>query len=514
LNIADHLELERQVKQLRRQGLDPDEILDRLNGAADSAMVPGIIQRIVLLNPTRELREFSHLTDAGNAERFVDHYSGVCLYVPTWRSWRFWDGARYAADGTRRETRFALETVAAIHREAARVTAGEKRADGLTAKDLSKWARDSESATRVQAMISLAAARMAVAPDVFDCDPWVLNCRNGVLDLRTGKLAAHDPSQRFTKITAAPYDPAERAPGWLAFLDRITGGDESLVSFLKRVLGYSLTGSVREQVFFLAYGRGANGKSTLLEVTRAVLGDYAAQTGFETFLAKRNDDGVRNEIAALRGARLVTASEAPAGRRFSEAVLKQLTGGDVVRARFLYQEAFEFRPECKIVLSSNHRPRIGDNSHAMWRRVKLIPFNVTIALHERVADLAERLVAEEAAGILAWMVEGCLEWQRVGLGEPHGVVEATDAYRDEEDGIGAFVDACCEMRPDLMSTAGDLYRLYKSWTERNEQEAISQTAFGRALGELGLRRVKGKHVITWHGIGITAAVDGSLRWTV
>jgi putative DNA primase/helicase len=280
-------------------------------------------------------------TDLGNAERLVRLFGDRIRFVPQW-GWLVWDGERWARDnGNQRITELAEETVRQIYREAAEAQDPEERAK------LAKWAIASESRQRITAMIDLAAPMCLASPEEFDADDWLLNLENGVLNLRTLEFLPHDPNLKLTKLAPVTYDPNADCPKWKAFLQRIFNNNERLIRFVQRAVGYSLTGSTREQCLFFLHGTGANGKSTFLEVIRALLGDYAVTTDFSTFVADRKSS-VRNDIARLHSARLVTAIEVGEGKRFAEELIKTLTGGDTVAARFLYREFFEFKPRFKV----------------------------------------------------------------------------------------------------------------------------------------------------------------------
>ena len=302
------------------------------------------------------------------------------------------------------DTKLAFDLSRKVCREAAAECNKDKIAPNLA------------SAKTVAAVerLALADRRIAATVDQWDADPWLLNTPDGVVDLRTGQRRPHRAEDYQTKITAV--GPGGDCPRFLAFLDRITGGDGELVAYLQRVLGYALTGLTREHALFFGYGTGANGKSVLLSTVSGLLGDYHKSAPIETFTAS-NADRHPTDLASLRGARLVTATETEEGRRWAESGIKQLTGGDTVAARFMRQDFFEYRPAFKLIIAGNHKPSLRSVDEAIRRQFHLIPFAVTIPPEERDADLAEKLKAEWP-GILAWLVEGCLEWQTEGLRPP------------------------------------------------------------------------------------------------
>jgi putative DNA primase/helicase len=404
-------------------------------------------------------------------------------------------------DETGAVERKAKETAESIYKEAATATDPDER------QALAKWAVCSESEARIRAMISLAKSEpsIAVAADQLDADTWLLNCLNGTIDLRTGELRPHQRDDLCTKQVPVEYDPDASCPRWNDFLAEIMGYKLLLASFLHRAVGYALTGDTSEQVLFLLYGTGANGKSSFLETIKAVLGDYARQADPATFLARKHDS-VRNDVARLAGARFVSAIEAEEGKYLSEALVKSVTGGDTVAARFLYSEFFEFRPQFKIFLAANHKPLIRGTDNAIWRRVRLVPFTVTIPSDQQDKHLLEKLRAE-LPGVLAWAVRGCLVWQKHGLEEPKEVQAATESYRDEMDLLGGFLSECCIQGPAAWATAKDLYQAHALWCSANGEHQMGQRRFGINLAERGFQSCKGTHgVRIWRGIGLVARV--------
>lgn len=426
-----------------------------------------------------EERRRTPTTDIGNAERLIAMHGRDLHYVTAWRSWLVWNGKRWQRDEVCELERKAKRTVRAIWREARSEKNKERK------KDLSRHAIISEGNSRINAMIERARAEpgVAVRYQEFDQQPFLFNVKNGTLDLSTGEIHPHDRDHLLTKYTDVEYVEGATSPLWLAFLDKIFGGDQLLIDYLQRAVGYSLTGDTREQCLHLMHGTGSNGKSTFLEVLQALLGDYGVQADFATFVEKKGD-GPRNDVARLAGARMVRSSEIGEGKRLNESLVKSLTGQDTIAARYLYSEAFEFRPTFKLWLAANHKPVIRGTDHAIWRRVRLIPFTVTIRDDEKDETLKDRLLGE-LPGILQWAISGCESWLESGLNPPEVVTIATAAYKNESDILGSFLEECCELSPALEVSATELYTAYKRWAHENGEFELSQTAFGRRIEERG-----------------------------
>ena len=349
-------------------------------------------------------RDETHLslTDLGNAKRFASEHGRDVRYCHRWKKWLIWDGRRWVKDDTGTIQERAKETAIAILSEAAKELHDEKR------KKLLAWQKQSEFEHRIRALITLAQSEdgLPVRVEELDCDPMLLNLQNGTINLTTAEFREHRREDLITKVAPISYDPNATCPQWLLFLDRIMNGNNELISFLQRAVGYSLTGDTSEHALFLFYGTGANGKTTFLEVLRHALGDYVMSADFSSFIVSRGAS-VRNDLARLAGARLVTAVESEANRRLAEEVIKQITGGDTITARYLYSEHFEFRPQFKLFLATNHKPRIRGTDVAIWRRIHLVPFTVTISNEEQDKALPAKLRGE-APGIL-----------QLGLGRAH-----------------------------------------------------------------------------------------------
>jgi P4 family phage/plasmid primase-like protien len=434
------------------------------------------------------------LTDLGNAERLVARFRADIRFVPQW-GWMVWEGKRWARDeGASEMMRRAVSTVRSMYDDISKLKDSRER------QSLADHVMRSESAPRLEAMVKLAQHQVRVHASDFDRDPWLLNVLNGTLDLRTGTLRPHRREDLITKLASLPFEPDALAPAWDRFVRQIMADNNRLVVFLQRATGYSLTGVTSEQVLFIAYGVGANGKSTFLKLISEVLGDYAVQTPSDTLMVKR-EGAISNDLARLQRARLVTAIETEDGRRLAEALVKQLTGGDPVPARFLYREFFEFVPEFKLFLVANHKPRIRGTDHAVWRRIRLVPFEVVFDPPDK--GLRDRLRAE-LPGILAWAVRGCLDWQRNGLGLPEEIRDATETYRRDEDALAQFLEEVCIQAPTARVRFADLYAAYTAWCEQNGERPLSTRSLGMKLAEKGFAPNTGGTRV-WKGLGLIRA---------
>lgn len=421
-------------------------------------------------------------TDVGNAERLASILRGRAHWCHPWKSWIVWDGTRWKRDET---------GGAPIMQEAFALVKGM----ATSAKDphALTWAKKTQERKHLNAMVELAKTRPGVytTPDDLDRNDWLLNVANGTLELRTGELRAHRREDLITRITNVPYDPDADITRWAAFLDRVTDGSRDLQLFLYRAAGYSLTGSTREQALMFLYGTGRNGKSTFMDLLMHVMGEYAIHTPTETLMVKGNNSNVPNDVARLKGARLVAATETEAGKRLAESLVKQLTGGDQITARFLHAEYFTFVPTFKLWLSGNHLPAIYGVDEGIWRRIRLVPFEVSIPEHEVDPDLKDRL-KEESTGILAWCVSGALDWQREGLLTPSAVLDATSGYRREMDTISEFIEDHVEEAPGEFLTSRDLFEAYRSWCEGLGEKPRTQKALSSALKKKGYEPIKGR----------------------
>jgi P4 family phage/plasmid primase-like protien len=404
-------------------------------------------------------------------------------YVPSW-GWVTWSGQRWSRDEEGdRVAAWAAEALRDHYIERARAAADPKEQAALLGQAAKCLAR-----ARVTPALAFAKAWLRAEPESFDQHPYLLNTPTGVLDLQEGKLLPHDPSLRLTRMTTAPYDPDADCPTFRRFLSEIFAGNERLIAYVQRLLGHTLIGGNPERVFVILWGLGANGKSTLVEAVAYALGDYAQETPPETFLALDGDDvRPRNDLARLYAARLVTASEAKNRAKLDAAVVKRITGGDRIAARFLFREFFEFTPQFVPILRTNFKPRVAGDDQAAWDRLRLVPFTVRIPPERQDRRLLEKLKAE-APGILRWLTEGCRRYLEQGLQDPPEVREATARYRAEVDDLYRFLEERTERAPDASIQASVLYQAYKEWALQEEAEPVGGKRFGEAMLNLGYER--------------------------
>ena len=443
----------------------------------------------------------NQLTDLTNAELLIREYGDRIRFCPEWSKWLVWDGCVWKIDSGCRIFELAVACIRGMYVHIKTIQNQEWR------QTLEKHLIKSESLRRFDSMLNLAGRRIAIqiAPKEIDMDGYLLNVKNGTIDLRTGELHEHLKENFISKCANVTYEKDARHENWNLFLLRIMDGNGRLIDFLQKAAGWALTGDMSEQTMFILYGSGANGKSTFLNMIMDILGEYAMSTPTESFMRKHSD-GISNDIARLKGTRFVTSVEAEEGKSMSESLIKQVTGQDVLSARFLYGEFFDFFPTFKIFMATNHMPVIKGNDHGIWRRIKLVPFTVTIPYGERDPNLMEKL-RQEKSGILNWMIEGCIRWQKEGLGTPEEVQTATDEYQEDMDTIATFLSECC-VRDDkgyLRISSADLYRGYCAWCVQNSEHPFVQRMFAIHLQHMGVK--KGRDMSTRYWKGIALKVD-------
>jgi putative DNA primase/helicase len=424
-----------------------------------------------------DLKDGQSTTDIGNARRFINQHGNDVRYCEG-LGWLAWNGKCWDQNLPEVELK-AQKTAKSLFSEVSGFRDSSDRSEFF------RFAQRSNNQRSLRDMLATARPSLRITPELLDSDLYLLPCSNGTLDLNTGALREHDRKDYITSFVSAPYDPHAECPEFDNFCRRIFEGDIGLIKYVQRAIGYSLTGSVDEQCFFIAYGTGANGKSTLMNIISDLLGETLAKiTPVETLLSTKQGGSIPNDLARLRGARFVVASEPEAEQKMAEGLLKTLTGGDKIAARFLNKEYFEFTPKFKLWLQTNFKPLFSGEDGALWRRVTLIPFRVTIPKAEQDLELLSKL-KKELPGILRWAVEGCLEWQKEGLNPPDSVLQATSRFQSERDYLQQFLNDNTAADRGETVTKRELHQTFVTWCTENEHEPPTQAALGRKLKRLG-----------------------------
>ena len=489
--------LHAEAGKLRSMGYTPHQILPLIlqinqsecSPPLDESEVVALVESTWRYDPD-EHRNIHH-TDAGNAELMARKYKGEVLYCPDTKSFLVYDGSRYVKD-TENKVEWLMKDLLKSWMIQANLDTDEDRRK-RTIQHILK----SENQNRIKAAVDSLKSEpgLSAGLDNFDKDIWKFNVANGTIALKTGKLQSHTPADLLMKKSPVKYEPNAKCPHWINFVDSITNGNKELQGFLQEALGYSLTGDTSEQCLFILHGSGANGKSTFIEIAREVLGDYGMQIPVETLLVRKHE-GASNDVAGLKGARFAAASEAEKGQSLAESKIKQLVAGnDKISARFLYGEFFDYVPQFKIFLATNWMPKISGTDHGIWRRIRLIPFEVafidpkihpeTPTNRQQDRGLGAKL-RSELSGILNWMLAGCLRWQKEGLSRPEAVTSATEGYREDNDPVGQFIGERCET--DGSEAFAPLYEAYYDWATEARDRPINRKEFSQRLAAKGYNR--------------------------
>lgn len=415
--------------------------------------------------------------DTGNADRFIDHFGDLARFSFIDKKWFYYNGSYWDLDLTG-NVRSMVDAMVEMMKSEPVNAFGDLDLEEVE-KEFGKHIKRSRSSTGKKAVVEELKHRLTVLPNDFDKDTMLMNTENGYVDLANGVLHEHDISKMFSQQANTEFTDKIDAPEWEQFLEDIFASDFELINYVQKAVGYSLTGSTREQAMFILHGNGRNGKSLFLETISDILGTYAKTMQANSIMVKQTN-GVNTDIARLKGARLVTSSEPNEGFRLDEGLLKQLTGGDKVTARKLYGDEFEFNPQFKLWLATNHKPIVRGTDDGIWRRLILVPFNVQIPDHKVDKDLKYKL-QREASGILNWAVDGCLKWQREGLKVPSIIENASKGYRNEMDVLEGFIADCLSVGSGYTLPASIAYKAYKNWATDNNQYLMNSTKFGREL---------------------------------
>lgn len=438
---------------------------------------------IIVDEVTGEIKKMYENNDTGNAKRLVDRFGNIIRYNTTNSDWRIYDGRRWKVDDTQEIKRLAD------------LIMDDVRKDMINTQEISEFKSISRNYERLassngkDAMIKEAQHLngIPVTNNDFDIDKMYFNVKNGVIDLRDGSLLPHDSDMNLSKISMIDYNPTATCPRWLQFLDEIFLGDKELINWIQMTIGYCLTGSTKEQCMYFCYGEGSNGKSVFLDTIKNIMGGYGLNAQPETIMTRNNNGSeLGGDVARLNGARFVSTVETNLGAKLNESLIKQMTGEDTLVARFLYGKPFEFIPQFKIFMATNHEPIIRGRDNGIWRRVMLIPFKATFSGNQIDKDLKSKL-NKELSGILNWAIEGCIKWQKDPYEIPSCVAHSTKEYRKEMDVLQKFCDEVIEtFSPELEVKIGstELFNAYRMWAkENNEWDGMTSALFGKEISK-------------------------------
>jgi putative DNA primase/helicase len=501
----------REACALKNRGADLNAILSYLRARNLQCQTPLSDEELIQIaesaeryDPSPTLTKDRH-TDVGNGKRLVHLYGHELRYLEADKKWLHWDGKRWSKDSPSRVRYFAVDTL----RQTFDVAIREQD------QALAQWVRDSEKNRHIDYMMTNAIAEpgIPISPEELDADPWLFNVSNAVIDLRTGEGLTHSPGRYMTKLSRVEFDPEATCPRWEQFLTEIipaieptepnpddpddtgspgrsTEESAAIIGYLQRLVGYSLTGEATEQTLTFLYGGGGNGKTTFIETIAALLGEYWVKTPTQTLMRTRNsDEKIRNDLARLRGARMVVANEITQGGKLDEATVKDLTGTDHVTARFLHGEFFQFKPSFTLLMYGNHKPIINGTDEGIWRRVHLVPFTASFR-ESRDNDLNTKLLAE-LPGILNWAIQGARDWQEQGLNPPASIIAETEAYRDEMNRTKQFVEEATEPADSNAKVpVATLHQAYRGWCSNSGYTWLGAQNFGEELTKLGIKSKK------------------------
>jgi putative DNA primase/helicase len=448
-------------------------------------------------------------TDSFNADYFCQCHGNDIIYVTERKSWFWWTGKRWEHDKTDRVRRLALRFVQTELRQKLLDAADE--ADDKNKSAYHSHLKASQNRTRIDAFLSLASTKRAVSVTQLDQPAWAFNVANGTIDLRSGELQPHDRRDLLTKLSDVVYDPAATCPTWDAVIQRVMRRPDGTIreeveQYFQACVGYNMTPEVTEQCLFILHGGGENGKTTVLETIKGVMGDYGIVAAQSLLMREFGQRSNGEDEATLFGVRMALCSETTEGQHFDEAKLKRLTGARTIRARLLYENSFEFPATFKIWLDCNHLPSITGSDHGIWRRLKRIPFEARILSHEKDRDILKKLDTERS-GILNWMLAGLKLWREKGLVEPQEIADAIKEYRSDSDIIGRFIDDTLVYNDAGRVTKDALYVVYKRWCEDNGHRPHSKLSLGKKLKDKNIAEIKSGSVRYWIGIEFNEEVQ-------
>lgn len=493
--------LTRLAGHLWNEGLSTDDIENKLLLINHDSCLPPLTEnevKVIVKSISKYPRHNEYpLTDLGNSERFIDRYQNVVRFCKEQKVWYIWNGSKWNIDKKNEIQELVKDMVIKMQKEAYELSDPEIR------NALLQHAKKSQSNASIKNIINLSESNRSinVTGEDLDSNNWLFNVANGTLDLKTGMLLPHNSINLITKISNVKYDETARCPKFMAFLDYILAGNNDLIEYMQKLVGYCLTGSIDQQILPILYGTGSNGKTTFMKVLEGLLGEYCIYSDISSFVASQNST-TRNDLARMKGSRLVLTTEFEHNQNISEALIKKVTGGEKITCRFLYGEYFDYTPTFKIMMATNYKPHIKGTDEGIWRRIHLIPFTVRITEENRKENYAQELL-EELSGILNWALEGCLKWQKDKLKKPAAVEEATSDYRIEMDELADFLDACCEAASNSKTRSSELFDAYIRWCYENGiKDQLTQKAFSKELEERGYRKKRNNMGTYWENIAL------------
>jgi putative DNA primase/helicase len=446
---------------------------------------------------------YFNFSDVGNAERLVSVYGKSVRYNPIRNKWMIWSGKHWAIDSFGKIEEYARKVIRKLQAEGNAIPKSYENEE--LKKQIGKFILKSETDGRIKAMISQAKTQRSLILTETDKDIYILNLKNGTLDLKTGQLKKHDRKDYVTRLVDVDYDIAAKCPNWTEFINKIFLGREDLINYIQKSVGYSLTGDANLQCFYILHGKGGNGKGTFIDVLMRLLGDYAGLLRGSSIMARVGDEGARGDLAKLEGARFVWINELGDGQTFDENLLKSLSSGasEAIPVRRLYEEEFDLHPQFKMWITTNGLPKIKGTDDGIWRRIRKIPFDYKFDGSEKDEHFFENKLLPELSGIMNWAIEGCLKWQQEGMDVPDIVKYAVEDYKNDMDPVQRFIDECCVISETCKVKRSDLYDAYCDWCKENKEYTLSSIKLNKKLTEKGMQEVKNRGVYYWKGMGLS-----------
>jgi putative DNA primase/helicase len=510
--IASQLsQISEYVKRPIISGLaEKEDISDWINRGANKEDIEKLVQETSIWDKSLLPKEVDlinfNFSDVGNAERLLAMYGENIKYNPIRNKWLVWTGKYWEYDISGKIEILARNCIKELQAQGVSLPKQIGDIDNSKLKEqINKFVLRSESDGRVKAMINQCKTQEKLVIKETDKDAYLLNVKNGTLDLKTGKLKKHNKNDFITKSVDVRFDAGAKCPNWIEFLNKIFLGNQELIDYIQKSIGYSLTGDANLQCFYVLHGQGSNGKGTFMKVLSNILGGYYATLKSNSLMERNNDEGARGDLAKLAGKRFACVNELEDGKSFDESLLKAITSGadEPIPVRRMYEEEFDLYPMFKIWMTTNKLPKIKGTDNGIWRRVRKIPFEYSFENDEN-KDLYfyENKLFPELSGILNWAIEGCLKWQSEGVEVPEIVKCAVEEYRSDMDTIQRFIDECCIVSETCRSIITQLYNIYEEWCKENKEYTLSSIKFSKKMKEKGFEQERKEKYRYWVKIGI------------